>query len=450
MAMIVVPSLFFLLSPPVAAVALQSRPVAVREANGSASAADMGMVLLTALVNGSAAAGAAVEVSGDLPMGLLQFETARDPKTRRHAQVAAAAHRRQRQKDLAIGGPDGGKTTEPSRDMTGSAECVELFIGKHCRNIWLDLFLLCSTVVVITLLIPVAIRALWQTVGEKLPLFVRLARARGKTHMLVCAIDYKRTKYPLSCSTDGEYMCELQEVCGSDTHLHALIDSQCTKANLIAKIKSIGELCGPNDCFVFYFAGNGMTVPDVGGDEADQKEDALVCYFEGCVKRDAFWVDDEIAELFTKTFHKRTHVFVLADCVHSGLVCNFSKPCWKGRKAVSLVGCVDRQSVGECSGRGGIMTGAMLRAIERLQRRDEGTCYSVGQLFRELSFKKDEEFQKLSGGKRQDITLSYPEDLSPELIAWPLIPKVRYVSPMSAQKQVSSSSTDAWETQKDD
>eukprot|EP00927_Polykrikos_kofoidii_P041215 TRINITY_DN3512_c0_g2_i1.p1 TRINITY_DN3512_c0_g2~~TRINITY_DN3512_c0_g2_i1.p1 ORF type:complete len:474 (+),score=75.35 TRINITY_DN3512_c0_g2_i1:80-1423(+) len=301
-------------------------------------------------------------------------------------------------------------------------------------------------VILMSLLLPTTIKAF--VAGRSW--YLRFFRPRGDVHMLICSIDYKRTKYPLSCTSDADHMRRLQAACNSPSCSHVLIDSQCTKANVVEKIKSIGWSCGPDDSFVFYFAGHGMSVPDANKDESDSKEEGLVCYFEGCVKRDALLFDDELSELLTTNFNKRTNIFILADCYHSGVICNFTKPCWKGRQAVSIVSSGERPTSGGI-GHGGSLTNSILLATGRLQQRTLD-YYSVDDLYREFLFGQQDEEMKSMCGDVRDIALDHPEGISLKTLPWPLIPKDMDVSRMSAPKQAnntkpsktSSSNTDIW------
>ena len=48
-----------------------------------------------------------------------------------------------------------------------------------------------------------------------------------------------------------------------------LLDSQCTKENLIKEFTKIIELTGPHDIAVITYSGHGTWVPDMDGDEAE-------------------------------------------------------------------------------------------------------------------------------------------------------------------------------------
>jgi hypothetical protein len=360
------------------------------------------------------------------------------PDLRRHKRVHGKVRQNSSLEEGTESIPFDGTTDVDSNALVRKAR----YIGRLVLdNVVFTVFM----VLLMSLILPAAIKAL---VTDKGTYFLRFFRPRGDVHMLICSIDYKRTKYPLSCTSDGEHMRRLQEACISAPYSHVLTDSRCTRANVVEQIKSIGRCCGPDDTFVFYFAGHGMSVPDANNDESDSKDEALVCYFEGCVKRDAFLVDDDLAELLTTAFNKRTHILVLADCYHSGVICNFTKPCWKGRQAISIVSTGDRPTSGGI-GRGGILTNSILLATERLQQR-KLYSYSVDDLYREISCVNED--VKSTCGDVRDIALNHPEGISVKTLPWPLIPKEVYVSPMSAPKQptitetlkASSSSTDIW------
>jgi len=132
--------------------------------------------------------------------------------------------------------------------------------------------------------------------------------------------------------------------------------------------------------------------------------------------------DDDFSELLLASFPKTTKILLISDCCHSGSIADFSKPNWKGRRAISISGCRHSQTSGD-TGNGGICTHAILLAVESLQSKGE-TKYSVGKLFNETLRKDDEVFNS-----PQDITIDSAIGVKQNDIDWPLVPKSQFTAP---------------------
>jgi len=250
----------------------------------------------------------------------------------------------------------------------------------------------------------------------------------GEVHMLIVALDYKRTGNPLTCSIDGKNMQKLAAQCGVQDVV-AMYDEQCTRENVLAAIEEVGGRCGEDDYFVLYYSGHGTQVEDSDGDE-DEGQDEALCLVspDGQISMDTLLVDDDLAEALTEAVDEGARIIVLTDCCHSGTICDFEKDIWDGREAISIAGCLDNQTSGDI-GKGGIFTHSMLLAIDQLQDAGEED-YSVGMLFNGTLENDNKVFNSA-----QDITLKAPPGFSPDRMAWPLTPDDDYRAPLTQAAQ---------------
>lgn len=247
----------------------------------------------------------------------------------------------------------------------------------------------------------------------------------GQVHMLILALDYKGTSCPLTCTMDGNNMQNLARASGV-TDLEVMYDNQCTKENVERKIREIAKRTGPDDYFVFYYSGHGSSVPDKDDDEDDGQDEALCLVGpNGQLEARYFMTDDDFSDLMTDAFNEQTRLLIICDCCHSGTIGDFSADEWHGREAISISGCKDNQTFGDM-GKGGIFTHSMLLALEHIKATGEED-FSVGALYNATLTEDDKVFKS-----EQDIQIRCTPSLKPNGMAWPLIPKGDYRSPLSA------------------
>lgn len=239
----------------------------------------------------------------------------------------------------------------------------------------------------------------------------------GQIRMIICALDYKKTKKPLTCTLDGNNMQELAKNCGVED-LTVLYDEQCTSANVERVITQVGARCQDDDYFVFYYSGHGSSVEDKDSDEDDGRDEAF-CFVDinGQLNRRTKMLDDDFARIVTDALPEKCRVLVLTDCCHSATIADLDRECWEGREAISIAGCLDEEISGDI-GRGGIFTHAMLLAIDKLQEA-ELEEYSVGMLYNATLLEDERIFHSA-----QHITMQHTADCEPNAMAWPLLPLV--------------------------
>mmetsp|Transcript_89949 Transcript_89949/g.253700 ORF Transcript_89949/g.253700 Transcript_89949/m.253700 type:complete len:408 (+) Transcript_89949:88-1311(+) len=246
-------------------------------------------------------------------------------------------------------------------------------------------------------------------------------------HMLICALDYKESTHPLTCSLDGQNMLSLAHQCGVTT-VKTLFDEKATVPNVTSTVRALGKQCRPGDYFVFFYAGHGINLEDNDGDEEGGKDD-VYCFVDshGRLSRETLLRDDDFAKLITSSIPKGVKVVLLSDCCHSGTIADFDRTCWEGHEAISISGCTDSQTSGDV-GYGGIFTHAMLLAIEKLDKeRSQG--YSTAELFKVILERDDHVFHS-----PQEITLNTSSSAAGAGMAWPLVPRDEYTAPYTRRK----------------
>lgn len=257
----------------------------------------------------------------------------------------------------------------------------------------------------------------------------------GEKRLIICACDYKGSSCELTCTQDGENMKKFAAACGI-TDVEVLYDNQMTKDNVMQKIKEVGARCEEDDYFIFYYSGHGSQVPDEDGDEGEDGKDEALCTVGpgGKLAARYFLTDDEFSEIVTESLDEGVRIVLLSDCCHSGTIGDLEKECWNNREVVTMSGCADNQTSGDM-GKGGIFTHSMLLAAQRFSDNDE-TDYSVGEFYNGTLLEDDKVFKSA-----QDIQMLAGPGLTPNKMAWPLVPQAGYKAPLTQATEHVSQAT---------
>ena len=92
-----------------------------------------------------------------------------------------------------------------------------------------------------------------------------------------------------------------------------LLTKKATRANALAAIRAAAKQLKSGDLFFLTYSGHGGQVPDVSGEEEDDKKDETWCLYDGEL------IDDELY-LELSRFVEGARVLVLSDSCHSGTV----------------------------------------------------------------------------------------------------------------------------------
>ena len=103
---------------------------------------------------------------------------------------------------------------------------------------------------------------------------------------------------------------------GRGYSVQKLIESQATKAALVAAIRGLVQGAAGGDNIVITFSGHGTYAPDENGDEPDGLDEGL-CPYD--IKQGQVLIDDEIHQLFAQR-PARVRILLISDSCHSGTV----------------------------------------------------------------------------------------------------------------------------------
>jgi len=134
----------------------------------------------------------------------------------------------------------------------------------------------------------------------------------------VSAAHYEGWTGPLAaCEFDAHDMAALAASKGMKSTL--LITKKATRANLLAALRKAAKTLATGDFFFMSFSGHGGQVPDVSGEEKDDKQDETWCLFDGQL------IDDELYYELSQ-FKAGVRLFVVSDSCHSGTVVRAGRP----------------------------------------------------------------------------------------------------------------------------
>ncbi len=134
----------------------------------------------------------------------------------------------------------------------------------------------------------------------------------------VSAAHYEGWTGPLAaCEFDAHDMAALAASQGMKSTL--LITRKATRANLLAALRKAAKALAAGDFFFMSFSGHGGQVPDVSGEEKDDKQDETWCLFDGQL------IDDELYYELSK-FKSGVRILVVSDSCHSGTVVRAGRP----------------------------------------------------------------------------------------------------------------------------
>jgi hypothetical protein len=248
----------------------------------------------------------------------------------------------------------------------------------------------------------------------------------GNVHMLICAMDYKQTKNPLTSTVDAKNLAELAHA-AEVKYLTVLTDEAkpLTKADARQAIHDHGGVCKPDDYFVFYYTGHGTQVKDTHPGRHSDKDDAY-CFQndKGQVSADSCMKDFEIAQAITHSIPEGCHIIILSDCCHSDTIADLSKDIWSDKSAVSMSGCMDVQTSGD-TGSGGIFTHSLLLAIDKLSQAGHKE-YSCELVYNTALRQKQLRFPNAT----QKFCTERSDTVAHLGVAWPLVPKQPYSAPL--------------------
>jgi len=273
---------------------------------------------------------------------------------------------------------------------------------------------------------------------------------KGKIHMVICGVDYSCDNVswagpppnghgPLDTKYAWEFMIELAKQSGAAT-IKTLFNEQCTLEGVKEAIREVGANCGEGDYFIFYYTGHGDLLYPEDSDQEDKDNAFCLLGENGCtdtkpasnvVRAEIWYRDNDFADDMLDAVGDDVMLLVLADCCHSGTICDFHDDSkWSDRhiRACSISGCQD-QEVSSGTGKGGMFTRSITRAIETLMAQTApGEHFPISEVYNEIlhCYKTD---PQLCNDQLQHITIDSITS-KPSGMIWPLLPARGYKSPV--------------------
>jgi len=248
----------------------------------------------------------------------------------------------------------------------------------------------------------------------------------GRTVCLCVAFDYGQDALdnagcgPLSCTPDALRFAQLARLCGAEVSFftdNPEVPSQGfpDKDMIVSWIQQLSMELGPNDTFIWFYAGHGNGAEDEDGDEDDGQDEEL-CF----VTQDGYYnalKDDDISILL-QNFDQECHILVVTDCCHSATCCDLENPNMAGRPIVHLAAVKDEQCAQDL-GDGGAFTSSLLETIETYV--EEGVdAFSLTDIFNRTHDDFSDRFAE------QDFCIELTPEYDPDTFMWPLIPPPGY------------------------
>jgi hypothetical protein len=143
----------------------------------------------------------------------------------------------------------------------------------------------------------------------------------GRRLALCIGIDRYSAPYTLAgCVNDANAW--KQALGGLGFEVSPLMDGQATHAAITQQLRAMISGAQSGDVIVMQYAGHGTELPDLSGDEASKRDQALVPfdYEEG-----AFLIDDDLRAIFQE-IRPGVSLTVFADCCHSGTITRLFAP----------------------------------------------------------------------------------------------------------------------------
>jgi predicted chitinase len=114
----------------------------------------------------------------------------------------------------------------------------------------------------------------------------------------------------VACEFDANDMASIAKSRGMKSTI--LLTKKATRANVLKSVRAAAKSLKAGDLFFVTYSGHGGQMPDVSGDEPDQKDETW-CLFDGEL------IDDEVYVELSR-FAEGVRVLVLSDSCHSGSV----------------------------------------------------------------------------------------------------------------------------------
>lgn len=241
---------------------------------------------------------------------------------------------------------------------------------------------------------------------------------QGQVRCLILSLDYKYSPgHELTSSLDGLVMMRIAKH-AEVSDITTVTDQRLgdpnfpVRAVVLNRIKEVGSRCRPGDWFVWFFAGHGVNVPDVDGEEQDGLDEAFVTPDEqGKLTEAAVLVDDDFARALDHFIPEGVRILCICDCCHSGTICDIDSYRYK-HEIYQISASLDNQEA-EDTGKGGVLTWALKKTLIKLGFLHGRNEFSMQRVFDGCKRK----VARIT--KEQDVSIQYSGS-HPDTVAWPL------------------------------
>jgi hypothetical protein len=271
----------------------------------------------------------------------------------------------------------------------------------------------------------------------------------GNIHMLITGIDYACDSQswagpppsghgPLDTRFAFDMMVNLSKESGvvdQGGSVKTMWNEECTKEGICAGIAEVVSKCEEGDFFIFYYTGHGDRLPQDDANEAEEQDNCL-CTVDAYGNTDdaamqlrsqAWLRDDALAAAILDNVQDGVKVLVLADCCHSGSLCDFGPGSrWEQQdvQAISISGCQDTETSAG-TGQGGMFSRALSKSIEELCQEE----VSFATIYNHI---QENYLENKNTGHTQNITIS-TSGVEADEWKWPLNPD-NYMCPFEDEK----------------
>eukprot|EP00747_Dinoflagellata_sp_TGD_P206517 gnl/TRDRNA2_/TRDRNA2_80213_c0_seq1.p1 gnl/TRDRNA2_/TRDRNA2_80213_c0~~gnl/TRDRNA2_/TRDRNA2_80213_c0_seq1.p1 ORF type:complete len:296 (+),score=54.31 gnl/TRDRNA2_/TRDRNA2_80213_c0_seq1:87-974(+) len=248
--------------------------------------------------------------------------------------------------------------------------------------------------------------------------FVAFQETGSTVKMLIVALNYDYSKgNELTARDDAVRFVQTAERAGVED-VTVLTDEYLetpgfpSQKAVLDAIRDVASRCEEGDWFFFFYAGHGENVPDLDGDEEDGLDEAFVTPNTDGNLAEKFWlVDDDFAIALDKFVPAGVRIMCICDCCHSGTIADIDSHAYDHEIYAISAAQDDEEAVD--TGRGGVLTTAIHRAIRELSARYGSKEFSVAELFDATN-----RYAKLLTD-RQELEFQWSGS-DPAMVAWPM------------------------------
>lgn len=190
-----------------------------------------------------------------------------------------------------------------------------------------------------------------------------------------------------------------------------------SKEKIVSRLEHYAKLCGPDDAFIFVYAGHGLHSGQKGGVGILSFVDESGCSTP--------LFDVEVSKIL-QNFNPSTHVLIVTDCCNSASMCKLYNPALANHNIFHIAAANDLQEAQEVDDDGGgALTWSLLQAINGMVQQGYRHV-SINDVFNVLLA-----YNRFCGAYHaQHFSFATTEKADPDAFRWPLMPNSDWASRM--------------------